>query len=667
VKNQRLFVLLLAMAATLFFCSILYGQSAATDAPSTGEATTIAVNPPDAILLTSIPVKYGETNFLRRIEERTGGTRDAVGLVLSGGSARAFAHIGVLQYLEDQGIVPDFIISNSMGSIVGLLYAAGFSPTQIYEIISQTPISRLFRVGLPLQGGVLDVEKFIGYLYRFTGKLKLDELPIPIMVICEDIRTRRQIRIMEGDFLTVIQASFALPVFFNPVIYKEHSLIDGGVTNLVPLKIASEISNTIIASTTFYNNKKLDLKNPLTILSISMDISKTRKAVEELNDYKPILIRVAVEQFSFMSFDQMVRLSAVGYESAKQQLDAQQIQQLKQLVQSNIYEASLIQKRQDLPHTINSAIKHFGDASRIENIRPALNIFPELSFHGYPGEEAWLRDDIYMGLNMLTGWQGFEAGIGAGLNFNRTSGEIRAISSGFLHYFLGQFLSLSGSGILEFNNITPPETGYSALKIVTKLPPLARIQLSAGSILETRWVDRLHQIDQNLLTTWMLAQIDIALLKTQWEAGLQYNDFSLPQLFATNRLALDLAMNMNIHNYLLYKSNLSSGLPLPFFARDGLSLPFNASNEVLSGATSINIGFPRFRPSFAELLIVKNTRIAAYGEYQWQDKNFTNWGLGLELTATISLIGLSEVALTTNAIWDFSNARILWNIYLKNN
>jgi hypothetical protein len=74
----------------------------------------------DGLMDAPIPIVYGEEGFRQRIEARTGGEREAVGLVLSGGSARAFAHIGVLTRMEEAGIVPDFIVANSMGSIIGL-------------------------------------------------------------------------------------------------------------------------------------------------------------------------------------------------------------------------------------------------------------------------------------------------------------------------------------------------------------------------------------------------------------------------------------------------------------------------------------------------------------------------------------------------------------------
>ncbi len=148
-------------------------------------------NDSDHIMLADIPFIYGESDFMRRIEERSEG-RVPVGLVLSGGSARAFAHIGVLRRMEELGIVPDFIVSNSMGSIVGLLYGAGFSPDQIAEIIQSTNISELFKVVMPVKGGIIDVSRFSGFLNSYIGDLDLNELIIPVLVICEDISRRDQ-------------------------------------------------------------------------------------------------------------------------------------------------------------------------------------------------------------------------------------------------------------------------------------------------------------------------------------------------------------------------------------------------------------------------------------------------------------------------------------------
>ena len=182
------------------------------------------------LLISDIPVTYGDEGFRERILERTGGDRDPVGLVLTGGSARALAHIGVLQYLEENGIVPDFIVSNSMGSIIALLYAAGLSPADISELLMAADLSDLFSFTLPLEGGILLPSGFEALVGSVLGKdLRLEDLSIPVMVVCSDLVTKRDIRITEGDFTTVLLASFALPFYFPPQEYRGHILIDGGV------------------------------------------------------------------------------------------------------------------------------------------------------------------------------------------------------------------------------------------------------------------------------------------------------------------------------------------------------------------------------------------------------------------------------------------------------
>ena len=148
----------------------------------------------DSLLLADVPIIYGEENFIQRIEAKTGGEREPIGVVLSGGSARAFAHIGVLQYLEEQGIYPDYIVSNSMGSIIGMLYGAGMSPAQILDVVTSSDFGELFDFSIPLNTGLLDVSKFKSLIGAYVGEdLRLEDLAIPVMVVCEDMVTKRQV------------------------------------------------------------------------------------------------------------------------------------------------------------------------------------------------------------------------------------------------------------------------------------------------------------------------------------------------------------------------------------------------------------------------------------------------------------------------------------------
>ena len=98
-----------------------------------------------ALALQTVPVYQGVDEFSAKIEKiRNEEGREPLGLVLCGGSARAFCHVGVLKALEENDIVPDFIIANSMGAVIGMLYAYGFSPERIEQVISEINISQIY-------------------------------------------------------------------------------------------------------------------------------------------------------------------------------------------------------------------------------------------------------------------------------------------------------------------------------------------------------------------------------------------------------------------------------------------------------------------------------------------------------------------------------------------
>lgn len=276
------------------------------------------------ILISDISVTYGDEAFRERILERTKGQRDPIGLVLTGGSARACAHIGVLRYLDEQGIEPDFIVSNSMGSIIGMLYAAGITPDQIEKVMLSGDISSYFSLTLPSHGGFLDASGFRALIDSCVGKdYRLEDTNIPCMVVCDDLVSKREIRITEGDFTDVLIGSFALPVYFPPLKYNGHLLVDGGVISLAPIAAAYDYTDTVVLSTTFYDPVDMNLINPVSILNVSFDIGKRQNASAALKQHADdmIWIRCAVENYSFMAFGKCAEMAEIGYQSTAEYAD----------------------------------------------------------------------------------------------------------------------------------------------------------------------------------------------------------------------------------------------------------------------------------------------------------------------------------------------------------
>lgn len=182
-----------------------------------------------------------------------------LGLVLSGGGAKGFAHIGVLEVLEEEGIRPDLITGTSMGSVVGGLYACGYSAKQIEKLVlsvqwddvltNKIPLDRIameekpyygrFLVELPFDGlkpkvptGVIRGQKIDELLRRYTlpfqGTTDFDSLPIPFACVATDVSRGKAILQRHGSLPDAIRASMAIPTVFTPLAQDSMLLVDGG-------------------------------------------------------------------------------------------------------------------------------------------------------------------------------------------------------------------------------------------------------------------------------------------------------------------------------------------------------------------------------------------------------------------------------------------------------
>jgi NTE family protein len=192
-------------------------------------------------------------------------------LVLAGGGAKGAAHIGVIKVLDSLGIHPDIVVGTSIGSIVGALYASGYSGAEIDSLGAAYPIGRLFQryqprlppvVGvdlrpfavwetsgkqLTLQNGTVNEADVISLMNAMLlrGNLQargnFDSLPVPYRAIATDLATRAIVVIDRGDLTQAVRASFAIPLVFTPVRMNDRLLIDGGIAQNVPISVARQL------------------------------------------------------------------------------------------------------------------------------------------------------------------------------------------------------------------------------------------------------------------------------------------------------------------------------------------------------------------------------------------------------------------------------------------
>ncbi len=274
-------------------------------------------------------------------------------LVLSGGGARGFAHVGVLKELEALRIPIHCIAGTSMGAVVGGLYAAGLSASEIEERLNklklndialdrvprnempqalreednQYPLGAtlgLSSTGVRLPTGAVQATQFLELLHNWTAHLKpdidFDQLPIPFRAVATDLENGKMLVLRKGPLHTAIRASMAAPGVFSPVEIDGHLLTDGGLVRNLPVDIAREMGAEIIIAVNI--GTPLLHRNELrSLLNVSQQMInilteqnvEVQKAGLRVGD---ILIEPDLGNISFMDFGRYAEAAAIGEKSA---------------------------------------------------------------------------------------------------------------------------------------------------------------------------------------------------------------------------------------------------------------------------------------------------------------------------------------------------------------
>ncbi len=281
--------------------------------------------------------------------------RPKVGLVLSGGAARGLAHIGVLKALEEQGIKIDAIAGTSMGAVVGGLYASGYKIDELEKLAlnidwqqalsdapprEDVPFRRKqddrdflvkqqlsFRddgsLGLPL--GVIQGQNLAlmleSLLAHTSDTRDFDKLPIPFRAVATDIANGEKVVFRKGHLPQVIRASMSIPAVFAPVELDGRLLVDGGMTDNIPLDVAREmgvdVAIVVDIGTPLRNRKQLT--TVVDVLNQSITLMTRRNSEEQLAALKPtdVLIQPALAAFGVTDFGKAQEMIDAGYRATR--------------------------------------------------------------------------------------------------------------------------------------------------------------------------------------------------------------------------------------------------------------------------------------------------------------------------------------------------------------
>lgn len=267
-----------------------------------------------------------------------------VGLVLSGGGAKGFAHVGVLKAIEKSGIQIDYIGGTSMGAIVGGLYAAGYSVSEIEKIIIETDFYSLLqdlnprrskpffekkngekhalvlpinkgKIGLPK--GVSKGQNILNFLTELLSPVAsiqdFSKLPIPFFCIATDVETGKQVKLTKGFLPLALRASGSFPTLLNPIEIDQKLLIDGGIANNFPVDEMQKTGVDIIIGVDVQDKlfKKEKIKSALDVLSQISSYQMYKRLPEQIAN-TDVYIHPDIYDYSVVSFDKSKEILQKG-------------------------------------------------------------------------------------------------------------------------------------------------------------------------------------------------------------------------------------------------------------------------------------------------------------------------------------------------------------------
>ncbi len=242
------------------------------------------------------------------------GRKVKIGVAFGGGGARGFTHLGVIKAFEEFGLKFDFIAGTSAGSLVGAFYANGFSYKQMYDIVKNIKEKDIRRNLIPFTPSKLDgVEEIIT---NNLGNLKIEDLKTPFAAVAVDIKSTKEIVFAKGNLTKAVLGSCAVPGVFQPVLYDDMILCDGGLQNTIPSDVPRYFGCDYVIAVDVNKSRTYgtDSTKILDVLSCSIRILMKSNAVRGYVD-ADLVIAPETKRFKSTKTDGMEEMIEEGYKA----------------------------------------------------------------------------------------------------------------------------------------------------------------------------------------------------------------------------------------------------------------------------------------------------------------------------------------------------------------
>lgn len=244
-----------------------------------------------------------------------------VGICLSGGSARGYAHVGVLRALHEHGIKPEIISGTSMGAVVGALYAAGYSPGGIQKILTEETFSKMTGFSWR-RTGIYKLEKMKIALHRYIENDNFEDLKKPFYLSLSNLNKACGEMRSSGPLFDYIIASCSVPGFFAPLVLDGMNYVDGGLFSNLPAAAIRKKCKYLIGSHVNFPGEKDHFPGPRSIMerAINLGITQNCKPQMELCDF--LIDPPKMQDYTLFDFSKIEEIIKVGYEHCTEMINS---------------------------------------------------------------------------------------------------------------------------------------------------------------------------------------------------------------------------------------------------------------------------------------------------------------------------------------------------------
>ena len=241
------------------------------------------------------------------------------GIVLSGGGAKGFAHLGVLKALEEHNICLDVISGVSAGAIVGAFYADGFKTEEILKLFSNKKLFKYFEITKP-NSGLMKISGLAGVLKENLKAHRFEDLKQPLFVCATDLNNGNEVYFSSGPIIKPILASATIPILLQPIKINENLFVDGGLLNNLPVEPIYYDCEKIIAVHINPIGHQEGFNSLIKMAERCMHLSIANNVYNKIELFDLFIEPRELINYGSLDFSKSKKIYEIGYEAAKKAL-----------------------------------------------------------------------------------------------------------------------------------------------------------------------------------------------------------------------------------------------------------------------------------------------------------------------------------------------------------